>query len=331
MTNKKWLIIAVCAVLAVAFLLGVTDKVNFRSGENVVSSGDSLIGLFITRKYMNGFNIDQYVENNLDKVIAGGEISQDDIMTYGGRVWATLKEKKLPLEDGGVLTELDNVFEGFEGYRIMYPTYSSDGGPYGYINTDDGISNVSTSISATDDSEITKSEGVIYFVPQKDEEEFFFNSVYQTADGRIYAVPGNAIMFTPDNVSGSSMSMRVSGKRSSSENGKLLKEYGVEVSVKVMIVDKMVKVTVLQYGADNNLLKSEEFLPGRLPEEYTPLSETEYIVVDTENESEDPVYAHDRKIFAKSSLFLEAFVCRDDGICTKQHCEILWPGKTSEQ
>ena len=331
MKNKKLLIITVCVVLAAAFILGVTDTVNFRGGDIGASRGDMLIGMFITRQYLNTFDFDQYFEENMQKALAGGQISDGDLQKYGRVLWATLKEKQQPTVSGDTLIEREYIFEGVDGFRMIYPVDSGEGGPYGYLTADREISDAETSISADDTSETTKLNGVIYFVPKTDDEHFFFNHVYQTADGRVYAVAGDSISFSPENTAGSSMGMTFSGWRNETQYGKTTRETRMEASVQVKIVDKMKKVTVLQFGADNNLLKSEEFLPGQLPETYVPLAETEYIILDTENESEDPDFAHDREIFAKNTGFMYAFTCRDDGICTKQNCEILWPGKTSEQ
>ncbi len=333
MKNKKWLIISVCVILLAAFLLGVTGAVSFKD-DGSANRGDRLIGIFITREHMSGFDSDKYFEENIGQVLArgGGEIPEEDILRYGGRVWATLKETQHPTEDGGIMTEQEYVFEGYEGYRIMYPYFMNTEGAYGAVNSDDEISDVQMSIDANDYGEVTKAKGTIYIVrPDKEDVHFFFNPVYQTASGRVYALSGNSVSFSHENASGTSMGMTLSGNETHTENGRETVVNGREINVEVKIVDHMEKISVLQFGADNVVLKSEEFLPGQLPEDYTPLKETEYIIVDTERTADNPDEVHDRQIFSKQSEFMTAFVCRDDGICTKQHCEILWPGKTSEQ
>ena len=327
MKNRKRLIPVVCAVLLASFALGATGVISLR-GTGDGTAGSTLIGILVTREYLDTFDSDRYFDENIGSIIksGGGEISRDDRLRYGGRVWATPTSKELPSEDGSTaVTEMDYVFEGISGLRFIYPSMQDENGPRSRINADDGICDVNTHIDANDKGFTTRAEGTIYFVPPTDDEHFFFNPVYQTADGRVYALPGNSVSFTRENTAGTSMGMSFSGILTQTENGREIAVSGTEVSICVKIMDEQKKISVLQFSADNALLKSEEFFPGQLPESMAPLPETDYILVDTETASKEPGYDHDRQVFSRQESFLYAFACGEDGICIKQQCELLWP------
>ena len=324
MKKNKRILILVCGVLAAAFILGVTGVLNF-SSVPAPSRQDTLIGFLITREYLDTFDREQYLDENIGKIVAnnGGEISLEDRLNYGGRIWAETVEKPRTTEDGGTMTELDYIFEGIEGLRFIYPAVPEDGAD-GSTNADGGISDVSIDISDTDAGRRVKMKGTIYFSPQQEDALFYYNHVYQMADGRVYAVPGDCISMNREDNTHGSMGMTASGSFTAAGNGQTVTENGSEFCLNVQFIDQPVSVTLLQFGGANGLLKSETFAPGKLPESFNPEPGTEWIIADTETASEDPLYAHTREIYGKADSFLYAYSVRADGLCTRQACVILW-------
>ena len=326
MKNKKWLI-AACCVLALAFVLGVTGVVRFPAGSGV-STPDRLIGILVTREYLDTFDSEKYFDENIGKLVSGGGISEADQQRYG-RLWAVRTEKTAPSDDGTHLfTETDFVFEGVDGLRLIYPALHQTEGSYGCTNADTGICDVSINVDATGTGEKVKLEGSVYYVPGKEDVQFFFNPVYQTENGDVYALPGESMSMDPDQPAGASMGFSLSGFQNASEGGKETASSGTEVTVSIRTVHETLKVRALQFSADHRLLKTDEFLPGELPETFAPLPETEYIIRETVVNSEDPDDSAERTLIPKQETFLSAMSCREDGICIPQYCEILWPGSS---
>ena len=56
MKNRKWIIPAVCAVLLASFALGASGVISFGNGG--ASAGDTVIGMLVTREYLDRFDSD---------------------------------------------------------------------------------------------------------------------------------------------------------------------------------------------------------------------------------------------------------------------------------
>ena len=98
MRNKS--IVAILAgVVISALILGSTGVVSLAKNEESleadVQQKDRLIGIFVTTEYLDLFDFEGYLNENMNKVLSGGEISQADSAKYEGRLYADLVEKTL--------------------------------------------------------------------------------------------------------------------------------------------------------------------------------------------------------------------------------------------
>ena len=304
MKTKKYIIILACCILAAAFILGITGVVNLSTGIQVKNS-DRLVGFLIT-------------QSSLDQ--DDSQLTQAADYHYP----ATRVEKQGTIEVDGEeepYLDVNYVFEGIDGIPFMLAdTTGEDGVNSSTTISDGGVSDVQVYHSQTDDNITEESlTGILYLARGKDDYLFFFNPVYQTADGDVYAVRATSGM-SPSLGICSSVSTHKTQDLSWTEGLKTFTR-SMRVEVKMLLADKPVKVSIYQYNADHELIHSDEYDPISVPETFSPLPVAEYIVIETETDGCDPV----REIFGKNDESFTVKLAREDGICVAEGHEIIWP------
>lgn len=96
------------------------------------------------------------------------------------------------------------------------------------------------------------------------------------------------------------------------------------IEVSICSMDTPIGACVIQFDEDGNIISREYYVAGDLPFEITTRSDTEYIIVETHMKSRDGKETVTRELFQPDDESLFAFSCRDDGICIKQYCSIVW-------
>ncbi len=96
------------------------------------------------------------------------------------------------------------------------------------------------------------------------------------------------------------------------------------IEVSTCFMDTPIGTSVLQFDEDGNIISREYYVAGDLPFEITTSSDAEYIIVETHMKSRDGKETVTRELFQPDDESLFAFSCRDDGICIKQYCSIVW-------
>ena len=96
------------------------------------------------------------------------------------------------------------------------------------------------------------------------------------------------------------------------------------IEVSTCFMDTPIGAGVIQFDEDGNIISREYYVAGDLPFKITTSSDTEYIIVETHMKSRDGKETVTRELFQPNDESLFAFSCRDDGICIKQYCSIVW-------
>ena len=113
---KHNVMIAVCCVFIICALAGCQLALE-SAGAN--TNGDRLIGVFITNEYLDLFDFEGYLNDNINS-FRGGEIDAERSNThkYQGRLYAVLVPKAHVNEETGESTVThEYVFEGIEGIQ----------------------------------------------------------------------------------------------------------------------------------------------------------------------------------------------------------------------
>ena len=283
--------------IAVALLVIVLLLVSASLSEGTVpagaSEGSRLIGLLITREDLSGYT---------------GE---------SGILPASCTQKE---PDG----ETEYHFGDVSGLRLICFAASEENGEGSAIisNVDDGISAVDFNMN--EDGSSVRMDAEISFVPGGDETFFFFNPVLRTESGRVFAVPGDFMAVSAEmNPPGSSVGQTVSDERKHTENGSETTDT-TAVGIQIKTVREPVKIRLLQFSAGHELLESEEFEPGTVPEQIVLPAEADYLLVETvEKDPEGGTFTR-REAIGRDVDFLNTMSCRDDGICLSHYHDIHW-------
>lgn len=324
MKTKKLIVITVCIVLA-AFAIGATGILHLvGTSENEDSSSDRLIGILITREYLDLFDSEQFLSDNINSFVNGEEISESDSAKYQGKLYATLVETTHTNDETGEIdSRKEYVFEGINGICYFTTQVTDQFGTYWSSSGDDAITDGNINLNSTDEGESVSMEGTIYVSTRGNARNFYFNPVYQTPTGDVYAVSGEGMSFGVNSAAGMSMSHEIKENQSSTI-GDLTTSHEAEIKVTICYMDEPEKVSILQFGAGNELFSKIEYDPNDFPNSLQVQSGTQYIIIETTTFSHEQGRNITREIYQPEDETLFAFLGRDDGICVKQECEIVW-------
>ncbi len=317
MKTRK-IIIIICCILIAAFTLGATGVINVKN-ENVSDNvgSDRLVGVLITKEYLDLFDSERYFNDNIKKILNGREISEFEIAKYQGRLYATLTEVTQYDSDGAEYVYKDYVFEEIEGIRFFAPDINNEEGRYSSSCIDEGISDGEVYLSTSDDSRSISLKGTIYIASGNDTFSFYINPIYQTLSGEVYAVSGDGLTIDSSGFV-TSISRKVSENKVITA-GNTSTSYDTEVEIKINVIDEETNISMLQFNGNNELISLTEYMPGLFPEFIDPLPDTQYIII--ESVSDEGV---SRSLFQKTDESLETFYYHEDGLCMKQSSRINW-------
>lgn len=329
MKNKIAIIVLAC-VLTASFVLGATGAVTFAKEESADStnhaSGDRLIGVFITTEHLDLFDFESYFQDNAEKVLSGGEIRSSDRAPYQGKRYAALVDDPFTdPETGETVTTKKYVFNDIDGIAYFSARYTDENGmQYWGLGGDDAISDAHTGIHSTDAGDSIDLKGTIYVTIAKGYNTFYYNPVYQTAAGEVYLMSGQGMSHGGELSAGMSSSHALKEEQTVTIKGKSETiRSNIEVSTRFM--DIPIGTSILQFRMDGSLISREDYTAGDLPFKISTNSNTAYIIVETHMKSSNGKETIARELFQAEDDSLFGFSCREDGICVKQHCSIVWP------
>ena len=324
MKTKNIFIIIVCIVFT-AYVFGVTGTIRLvNASENEEGSSDRLIGVLITQDYLDLFDSEQFFADNIGKLVNGGEISESESAKYQERLYAVLVDTGYVSEETGEkYRRKEYVFEGVNGICYIVPRLTDEVGTYWSASGDEAITDGGINFITNDEGESVAIEGTIYVSTSINAGSFYFNPVYQTQAGEVYAVGGNGIFTGNNGTAGMAMSHEIKENQSSTIGG-VTTTSGSEIKITKCYIDEPAKVSILQFDSENTVLSRIECDPDSLPDTLQTQPGTQYIIVETTIFSREGTTDITREIYQLEDETLSAFYCRDDGICVKQQCEIDW-------
>lgn len=325
--KNKAMVAIFAGIMVAAFILGSTGMVSLAKEESMelaAKEKDRLIGIFVTMEHLDLFDFEGYLNENMNKVLNGGEISQSDSAKYEGRLYADLVERTLTdAESGRTSTAKEFVFEGVEGFLYYEAKIEEDGESYYTSNGDEAISDGHLGINVNDAGESIDMEGTIYMSASGTQNCLYFNPVYQTAEGAVYAVSGHGYSHSGEVSEGMIGSVTLEEKEESTLNGETV-EVGTKIKMSYAFMFDPVKIVITQMSKDNQMVDSQEYKPGEVPKELVVETDTEYFIVETVKEDKEGKEIHTREMYQREDDMFETFFCREDGICVKKPTGIVW-------
>jgi len=317
------------AVLLALFMLCTASGCQLAREDLAETRGsERLIGVFITREYLDLFDMERYLNDNIHKIAKGGSIAiNGDTSKYQGRLYAEIVTRTLTNPETGEPFETTEFsFEGVDGI----PYFCAAKPPDGYGNdftingSDEAISDAFSRTQFNEEEDRIELEGTIYFLPFRDGSiSFYMNPIYQSPDGRIYVVSNTGTILAGDQNEGTALTETIEATTTVTENGKS-KTHHASVKISFVAVNLPRQIVVLQMDEDSNILSWEAYTPGQMPNTLTPESGAAYLIVETHKQDQDGNRVVSRALYDESHNFLDTLYCRPDGICVRQFTELNW-------
>lgn len=286
---------------------------------------DILIGAFITDDYLDLFDMDAYLNDNASTIFRNLNTTVNDSAEYTNPLYA-----KIDRQDQRDPACWEISFDSISGLNLLAPVWTDeDGVPCLATKSSDGICDISSNLHESDDGRETSLSGTVYTVPRASADGFayYVNPVYQTADGKIYAVPGSGISTASASEEGETMSTSFSDQADTTEKGRARTEKS-SVTIQFASMFEPVKITLVQMDKENKVIKQEDFIPGKLPEELSAEKDTTYFLIETEKRTPDGTTVIARSIYehkdSEEEDSMETFYAMDNGIVSKQSTQIIW-------
>ena len=263
---------------------------------------DMMVGVFITREYLDLFDFESYLEDNLNTVInGGGEISPEDMAKYEGRLYAEKTDEGYDF--------------GTEGMGAFFVQWEQDGVPYG-ASYSIGPMELYLSTVVSDEGTSNEYTGTVY-VQCGGTEAFYVNPVYQDSEGRVYLTAGSGI--SSNITEGMSMTQTVSGEYTTTVDGKA-QRYSMRTEVSFCGAELPEQYRVLHMSKDSELLRADDYTPETLPEEIIPCQGAEYLIIETQNQ--DNVT---RQVVSRDEDSCQIFAPTEmEDIIAQRWTDVLW-------
>jgi len=271
-------------------------------GPEVETTSDKMVGTFITKGYLDLFDVESYVKDNIGS-IQDGIIPADD-PKYSERVYAT------PVEHGYAFPDLEGIL------LASFWVETDTEGYWSSVVQDDGLSDISKKYESTDTGSSIAHSANIYVPYNTGEVVFYLNPVYQTANGEVYLVSGTGISMNTTH--GGEMKQTVHSAAKISD-GNQTTSYAYDLEVAVHCIDVPKAVTYIQMDAQHQVLHRETYIPGQLPDELTPLKKAAYILIEEEYEN-DII----RSVNQPDSEPIEVFYRLENNLCIRDQTSVLW-------
>ena len=309
---------------------------------------DSLIGVLITTEYLDLFDMEAWLNDNINDLAKGGETVIDgDTSQYQGRIYAERTEEIWYGNDGEAHRNVSYKFpEEINGYALIAPMIESENyEPYVSTINDAIFADTKTHIKVTDYGTAVELTSTIYYDPlaipkesitelHEDGSEtlgnhvaFYHNPVYQTPEGDVYVTSGSG---TAHSVGpgvgwyGQQGSHMLSQKQSTNIDGEsqLLESY---VEITMHAVRCAEKIVINEMSGDNQVLRTAEYSHEDFPRELTVDSDTAYVIVETHSLDENDELLVSRQICTADNEdeSFTVYVPLENGYVSKQQTKVV--------
>ena len=324
MMKIKYITALILAVVLVVSISGF--KLKNTDSAKETSSGDRLIGTVITTESLNTFDVEAYLNDNIDEVVKsakkGEEVEvESNGKEYNNRIYGRLETIETKNEDGEMVSHKEYVFDDIDGFWIFDATIPATETEESYtcLCVDGGISNISSAIH-NDNGELTELSltADIYYSYEMWGTVFYMNPVYQESDGDIYVVEGTGHSVTGDKGSVGSGSQTFSDSIKTTENGEET-TFKSTVTINYIPVYVPTEISFIFMNDDNKAISELTFKPDEVPDEIKAPEGAEYVLLQQKSEEGSDIETIGRGEETAEHLFEE-----EDGICSLRAVTLKW-------
>ena len=321
--NRKHYAILLCFMAVLALTGCQLAQPNAGDAE----TEDRLVGIFLTMEYLDLFDLEGYMNGNIRDFQGGEVIIDGNSPDYQGRLYATQTTQALTHEDTGEPYEIEDFVFPVDGIPYFSARVQQVETRENYFTSisDPAISDGHVHYQINDHGHTVTLSGTIYVSPSNELRTYYFNPVYQSEDGRIYAVSGDGFMVGTEAYSeGSVYSQTMDATTTVTENGEV-KTYGISITLSINLMFPPEEIVVLQMDGESGIVTRSAYAPDAMPASIAADPKTEYFIVETHKRDDKGQTEISRTIYGRDAETFETFSAREDGIVVKQWTRILWP------
>lgn len=303
-------LLALIAVLASGCSLAQPENTETKA------TTDRLAGVFITTEYLDLFDSEAWIEENADAILDGEQVLFPGMDYEQPRIYAELVEESFTDSSGTTHTSSTYEFKGLDGlFLAEYMIYSlgETDELYRTVDGSDYIFDVHSTFKSSDSAIETELTGSIFLNGNSQRMVFYFNPIYQTADGKVYLVPGTGMESSPGQAA-----FQLTGTSTTTENGQS-KTDSSRIEVKINCAEIAKKVVLIEMSENNTEIRRTEFLPGQMPEKFTVSNGTAYLIVEEHREG-----GVSRTIYQSGDDPIAVFYSTDGKLCLKSSTTVQW-------
>lgn len=316
-----YLLVLAAAVIQGGCSLAVPDAGN-------KTSGDRLIGAFITREYLDLYDTEAFLKEHAGKPTGSKQLSGTDLLPDQTKLFATV-------EKNGSASPFDweVSFPGAEGICFFSPLWQDEyGGEYQGSVFDPVICEVNHELHTVEQEDSLELSGTIYQTPKTGSGEdmrFYLNPVFQTTQGDIYLMSGTGCSVRQADAEiseGEQASSSLTDERKLTVNGETKTEK-TSVTVKFGVMYEPVKVTFCQMDAEHQVLKEETFEPKDVPDRLHTEPGTAYILAETEKISPFGKRMVTRAVYENrqgEDDALQSYQMMENGVVLRKEVAVKW-------
>ena len=269
--------------------------------------------MLVTTEPLDLFDFDSYAQDNLNKLLSGGEISAENAARYQGRLYARAESSS----DGRMEYTFDGVVDGF-GFFCLH--LEDEYGEYTSVKGCNEIAGTRCNISGDDDGGSLDLAGTIY-VKNGSRACFYFNPVYQDPQGRVYAMTGSG--FSTDGAGSFSQKLEHSTTSTDADDKTVSYSAAVETTVQFMDAPRSQTAIFMDSGAKELRRQELEITEnGDIPE--ISATGAAFILLETVSRSDDGSDSVSYALYQPEDSSLQVFYARADGICILRDISIQW-------
>jgi len=295
-------------LFAMVILLSLTGCQLART--DLEPSKDRLVGVFITEDYLDLFDMEAYLNDNLN-LFQNDLIIDGDTSAYQGRIYATIGSHKR-----------DISFDGLDGIHFIAAREEENGECYNAVYTGEGLIQGKTAYNYTDEAESVSISGEIWMAHRPGSITSYINPVYQDSDGNYYVTAGLGFSTNIDNAVGGVYGQTLEETHTITENGEQ-KTISVSISISLGTMYEPESFTIHYMDSKNQLLRSDIFLPGNMPEKLLLTEDIAYLILEIHNHYGEPII--NRQLFDPEADHIKTLYAGENGYMLEDLTVLEWP------
>ena len=193
------------------------------------------------------------------------------------------------------------------------------------MQNDDVVCDGTSALHVTDEGSSYEFSATLYVPNDRTYTVFYCNPIYQTADGRVYALAGQGMSLSGETGSTAAMTQTLTQTLTETQKGET-QTRSFECAIKVQLAARSERVTLFWMDAESGVLRREEYAAGTLPETLRAEDAEFLLAVETAADG-----TQSRALYGpeQETQTLETLFEGDKGFLQMQYTQLEWPQESN--